>query len=94
VDRPWPRVVSKDEVRLDDWYKGMAPSDELRKWFDHEADKLTEFSIKYKHELKSCDAILQSLKDMGQKKRVALLYGAKDEKHNQAVVLQQVLCDI
>ncbi len=94
VDRLWPRGVSKDKARLDDWCKELAPSDNLRKWFDHDVDKFEEFAKKYKKELKNCESLLTGLKDIAQDKRVTLLYGAKDEAHNQAVVLQQVLCDL
>lgn len=94
VDRLWPRGVSKDDARLDDWCKDLAPSADLRKWFDHDADKFDEFAKKYKKELKDCEPLLTGLKGIAQDKRVTLLYGAKDEAHNQALVLQQVLCDL
>lgn|SRR5690554_2011400 len=93
VDRLWPRGVSKDEARLDEWCKDLAPSDDLRKWFDHDADKFTEFSEKYKNELKDCGDKLNELVTIAKEKRVTLLYGAKDKKHNQAVVLKEVLCE-
>ncbi|KAA3641438.1 MAG: DUF488 domain-containing protein [Proteobacteria bacterium] len=92
VDRLWPRGVSKDVAKLDDWCKDLAPSDDLRKWFDHDPDKFEEFAQKYKKELQGCEAKLDELLDIAKNKRVTLLYGAKDEQHNQAVVLRQVLC--
>lgn len=93
VDRLWPRGVSKEDARLDDWCKELAPSDELRQWFNHDADKFDEFTKKYKKELKDCGEKLDELVKIAKDKRVTLLYGAKDEEHNQAVVLKKVLCD-
>lgn len=89
VDRLWPRGVSKEEAHIDLWLKEIAPSDELREWFGHEVQKWEEFQKKYKAELKSNPALeqLQHLKE----KNVTLLYAAKDEEHNNAVVLQAVL---
>jgi len=93
VDRIWPRGVSKEDARLDEWAKDIAPSEKLRKWFDHEPDKFDEFSEKYRKELKDQNDKLDEIRDMAQEKIVTLLYGAKDEEHNQAVVLAQVLRD-
>lgn len=93
VDRLWPRGISKDDARLDDWCKELAPSDDLRRWFDHDADKFDAFAKKYKKELKDCEDKLDELVNIAKEKRVTLLYGAKDEEHNQAVVLKEVLCD-
>lgn len=88
VDRIWPRGISKDDADLDEWLKDIAPSSDLRKWFDHDPDKFSDFKKKYKDELKDNDAV-KELKDM--KGTVVLLYGAKDEKHNHAVVLKEFL---
>lgn len=93
VDRIWPRGVSKDDAHLNDWCKELAPSDDLREWFDHDVDKFDDFVQKYKKELKDCDDKLDELVDIAKDKRVTLLYGAKDDKHNQAVVLKEVLCE-
>ncbi|HUH27664.1 DUF488 domain-containing protein [Gelidibacter sp.] len=94
IDRIWPRGVSKEDADLDDWNKDLAPSTELRKWFDHDPDKFDDFSFKYKKELKDK---VDALKHLGQKAKdqtVTLLYGAKDETYNQAVVLKEVLENI
>src|SRR5699024_8236365 len=91
VDRIWPRGVSKEEAGLDDWVKEIAPTDELRKWFDHDPDKFDKFKKRYKKELEAHEDTLKELAEKSTKKKLTLLYGAKDEKHNQAVVLKEVL---
>lgn len=88
VDRVWPRGISKEDAKLDEWLKDIAPSTDLRKWFDHDPDKFDDFNKKYKEELKDNDAV-KKLKDM--KGTIVLLYGAKDEEHNHAVVLKEYL---
>lgn len=91
IDRIWPRGVSKESARLDEWLKEIAPSDELRKWFDHKEENFEEFSKKYKEELKNNHQTVEHLLQLIQNKTTTLLYGAKDQKHNQAVVLQEFL---
>lgn len=91
IDRIWPRGVSKEEAKLNDWMKDIAPSDELRKWFDHDPDKFEEFSEKYREELKEKKEILKEIRNIAKKHRVSLLYAAKDEEYNQAVVLKDIL---
>lgn len=88
VDRVWPRGISKEDAKLDEWLKDIAPSTDLRKWFDHDPDKFSDFKKKYKEELKDNDAV-KKLKDM--KGTIVLLYGAKDEKYNHAVVLKEFM---
>ncbi|TDM16843.1 DUF488 family protein [Macrococcoides canis] len=90
VDRVWPRGISKEDADLDEWLKDIAPSSDLRKWFNHDPDKFSDFKKKYKDELKDNDAV-KELKDM--KGTIVLLYGAKDEKHNHAVVLKEFMED-
>lgn len=91
VDRVWPRGVSKEDARLDDWNKDIAPSTDLRKWFDHKEDRFPEFKKKYKKELSKQKEPLKEIASIAKDKQVTLLYGAKDEKHNQAVVLKDYL---
>lgn len=91
VDRIWPRGISKEEANLDEWNKDLAPSTELRKWFDHDPDKFDDFSNKYKKELKDRTDVLKQLSQRAKDQTVTLLYGAKDTDHNQAVVLKKVL---
>ncbi|MEM0518179.1 DUF488 domain-containing protein [Aequorivita flava] len=91
VDRIWPRGVSKEDANLNEWMKEIAPSKELRKWFDHKEERFDEFSKKYKSELKKKDDLVQQLIAKAKDKRITLLYGAKDEKNNQAIVLKEYL---
>ncbi|WOD44801.1 DUF488 domain-containing protein [Hwangdonia lutea] len=91
VDRIWPRGVSKQDAKLDDWNKNIAPSEKLRKWFDHDPDKFEEFEEKYQKELENKSEDLNRIREHAKSKTVTLLYGAKDTKHNQAVVLKTVL---
>lgn len=94
VDKIWPRGVSKEDAQLDEWNKDLAPSDDLRKWFDHDKEKFDEFTKRYKKELEEQQEDLKRIKEMAKDKRVCLLYGAKDEEHNQAVVLKEILEDL
>lgn len=91
VDRLWPRGLTKEKAMIDLWLKEIAPTNELRKWFGHDPKKWEEFQKRYKRELKSQAAHFATLKQEARKGVVTLLYGAKDEEHNQAVVLQKLL---
>lgn len=90
VDRVWPRGIGKDEAQIDWWAKELAPSAELRKWFDHDPAKFQEFATRYRRELEGNES-LPKLEGLMQEGDVTLVYGAKDEKHNQAVVLKELL---
>ncbi len=91
VDRLWPRGVLKEDAQLNDWLKEIAPSTQLRKWFDHKPAKFEVFTEKYTDELEDKFEILRELKNNTKTKTLTLLYGAKDTEHNQAVVLKTVL---
>ena len=94
VDRIWPRGISKDKAKLDLWMKEIAPSTELRKEFNHKPERFEEFKAHYINELKEDDekiAAIEELLRMIEEGKVTLLFGAKDEVHNQAVVLKEVL---
>ena len=91
VDRLWPRGVSKQKAALDDWMKDLAPSTALRQWFGHEPSRWTEFQKRYRAELRQHEAELAQLRALARKQVVTLVYGARDQTHNEAVVLQQVL---
>lgn len=94
VDRLWPRGISKEKANLNGgWLKDIAPSNELRKWFSHIDGKFPEFEKKYKEELKGDlqQKDLAILKEAAKKGTITLVYGAKDEKCNNAVVLKDVL---
>ena len=94
VDRLWPRGISKANAHLDWWCKEVAPSPDLRKWFNHTAEKYPGFVARYQAEL-AANPAYQELKARVQAQLsvqdVILLFGAKDERHNQAVVLKECL---
>jgi uncharacterized protein YeaO (DUF488 family) len=92
VDRLWPRGVKKEEAHLALWLKDVAPSAELRQWFGHDPERFAEFSRRYRAEL-SGNAAIGEIEALLRKGRVTLLYGAKDETHNQAVVLADYLSE-
>jgi uncharacterized protein YeaO (DUF488 family) len=92
VDRLWPRGMKKEAARVDLWMKEIAPSDGLRKWFHHELPNWPEFEKKYRAELAKKKELLAELKKIETEHgTVTLLFGAKDQQHNQAVVLLQLL---
>ncbi|MBV2235614.1 MAG: DUF488 family protein [Sterolibacterium sp.] len=93
VDRLWPRGVSKDQAQLDLWLKEIAPSNELRKWFNHEAEKWPEFAQRYRQELKNNAALAELQALARQHATLTLVFAAKDTLHNQAQVLKQALED-
>lgn len=87
VERLWPRGLTKDKAQVDLWLKEIAPTTELRKWFDHEPAKWTEFKKRYSAELAQNDEQLAQLKKEISTHKATLVYGAKDEEHNAALVL-------
>lgn len=89
VDRLWPRGLTKEKASVDLWLKDIAPSTELRKWFAHDPSKWDEFKQRYLDELKANSEAVQVLKDELKKGPVTLVYAAKDEEHNDALVLQE-----
>ena len=91
VDRLWPRGVSKERAALDLWLKEVAPSSELRVWFDHREDRFKEFEKRYEEELKKNVATMELEKLIHKESTVTLLYGAKDPRINHAIVLQNYL---
>jgi uncharacterized protein YeaO (DUF488 family) len=92
VDRLWPRGMSKENAHVDLWLKDIAPSTELRKWFAHDPKKWTAFKQKYRRELKANSESVKILKQLSKKhSKLSLLYGAKDETHNEALVLAAML---
>ena len=91
VDRLWPRGLSKAKAKVDLWLKDVAPSTELRKWFAHDPAKWTEFKRRYTAELKGHRDQMAIIKQHAEKGPVTLLFGARDEEHNEALVLQHLL---
>ena len=91
VDRIWPRGVSKEQADLAEWNKNIAPSIALRKWFDHKEERFEEFTFKYTEELANQAEELNRINKIAQTKQVTLLYAAKDEHLNQAIILRTIL---
>lgn len=94
VDRLWPRGVSKDAAAIDEWLKDIAPSTELRRWFGHDPEKWDEFARRFRAELAepgpAKDALAQ-LRQLAKTNALTLVFAAKDEAHNNAVVLKALL---
>lgn len=91
VDRIWPRGISKQRAALDDWMKDIAPSTELRKWFGHRSDRWEEFRQAYLEELDQQGEQLAELARLANEETVTLLFAAKDESRNNAVVIREWL---
>ncbi|MFA7684832.1 MAG: DUF488 domain-containing protein [Syntrophales bacterium] len=90
VDRLWPRGIAKIKARIDHWCKDVAPSGELRRWFGHDPEKWQEFEKRYRSELDNNPA-LSELRELSRKGTITLLYAARDQLHNEAVVLKHIL---
>ncbi|MCA1011921.1 DUF488 domain-containing protein [Halobacillus halophilus] len=96
TDRIWPRGISKEDAEIDEWLKSIAPSPELRKWFNHDPAKFDTFTEAYRKEIENnaeAQSKIKELKAIAKDKRLILLFGAKDSKHNHAVVLKEILED-
>ena len=91
VERLWPRGLTKERAAVDLWLKEVSPSPELRKWFGHDPAKWKEFQQRYRAELKDKKDALKLLKEKARAGTVTLVYGARDEEHNGALVLKKVL---
>lgn len=91
IDRLWPRGLTKEKARIDLWLKDIAPSAELREWFGHDPEKWAEFQKRYKQELRANEAVVAQLREQLKAGPATLVFGAKDEIHNDAVVLQSYL---
>ena len=91
IDRLWPRGVSRERARLDDWQKNLSPSAELRQWFGHDPTRFEEFRRRYVEELRSERSALTALRRRARHGTVTLVYSAHDSEHNDAVVLAEIL---
>ena len=91
VDRLWPRGVSRDDARIDEWLRDLAPSTRLRRWFDHDPGRWEEFRRRYRDELSRAGADLETLRKLTERGRVTLVYGARDKRRNNAVVLREII---
>ncbi len=93
VDRIWPRGITKEKARVSKWMPELGPSNELRKFFGHDPAKWEEFRRRYRRELGRAEArnMLDELAAISARGTLTLVYGARDEEHNQAVVIKEVL---
>lgn len=92
IDRLWPRGISREKARLDEWMKDVAPSAELRRWFDHKPERWVQFRERYRAELKGNSAF-EDLRERAGTRTVTLLYGSRNRNLNPAVVLAELLAD-
>ena len=93
IDHVWPRGVSRERARLDEWARELAPGDQVRKWFDHRPDRFAEFRARYRDELMAHPDRVDELRRRATNGRVTVLYAARDREHNNAVVLTELLRD-
>jgi len=91
VDRLWPRGISKERAQVDWWLKEIAPSDELRRWFGHDPSRWQEFQTRYRRELEVQLPLLSELRGLAAGASITLLYAARDQEHNNAVLLRDLL---
>ena len=91
VDRLWPRGLTKDKAAIDHWFKDVAPSTKLRKWFAHDPDRWNEFRRRYSDELNRQPLQLTEIRKLARRGPITLVFGARDELHNDAVVLRDLL---
>jgi uncharacterized protein YeaO (DUF488 family) len=93
VDRLWPRGLSREKAQIDEWFRDIAPSDELRKWFGHKPERWEEFQERYREELRSAEKQQQliDLRSMIRAGTVTLLFASKDGEHNNAIALTGIL---
>jgi uncharacterized protein YeaO (DUF488 family) len=91
VDRLWPRGVKKTDAAIERWMKELSPTTELRKWFGHDPTRWPEFRLRYIEELRKHPEQLEELRSLARQGPVTLVYAARDEAHNDAVVLRDVL---
>jgi uncharacterized protein YeaO (DUF488 family) len=93
VDRVWPRGLTREELALDSWLRDVAPSTELRTWFGHRPERWEEFQRRYREELARAPRreLVDELVAAARREPVTLLFGARDQRHNQAVVIRDVV---
>ena len=91
IDRIWPRGISRAQARLGEWAQELAPSSDLRRWFDHDPARFEEFRRRYSAELAARGDELRELRRRARAGTVTLVYGARDTEHNDAVVLAEIL---
>jgi uncharacterized protein YeaO (DUF488 family) len=93
IDHIWPRGIARERACLDEWARELAPSDQLRKWFDHRPERFAEFRARYRHELVAHAERVGELRRRGTEGRLTILYAARDRDHNNAVVVTELVRD-
>jgi uncharacterized protein YeaO (DUF488 family) len=93
IDHVWPRGVSRERAKLDEWARELAPSDGLRRWFDHDPARFERFRARYREELAGQGGRLEELRRRAGKRPLTIVYAARDREHNNAVVLAELLRD-
>jgi uncharacterized protein YeaO (DUF488 family) len=93
IDHVWPRGISRERAKLDEWARELAPSDELRKWFDHVPERFDEFRARYRRELAVHGDRIEGLRTRANHGPVTIVYAARDREHNNAVVLAELVRD-
>lgn len=91
VDRLWPRGLSKEKAKVDLWLKDVGPSSDLRKWFGHDPQRWSEFKDRYFQELDDKKELVEVIANKAKEGDLVLLYGARDEEHNNAVALKEYI---
>lgn len=94
VERLWPRGLDKAHAEVDEWLKEIAPSTALRQWFAHDPAKWAEFQTRYRAELAQKPELLEQLRQKAKSRKITLVFAARDELHNSALVLKQVLEEV
>lgn len=91
IDHIWPRGMSRERARLDQWARELAPSGELRKWFSHDPERFDQFRARYRDELAEHSEAIEALRERAGRERLTIVYAARDRAHNNAVVLAELL---
>lgn len=91
IDRLWPRGVSRERAAIDEWARELAPSADLRRWVGHDPARFEDFGHRYLAELEAQRPKLEEVRERARHGRLTLVYGARDERHNDAVVLAGLL---
>ena len=91
IDRLWPRGIKKEDAHIDKWMKDIAPSHQLRKWFNHEPEKWKVFCDRYLTEISKAEVLKELIADMSKHKTIILVYASKEERFNNAVFLRELL---
>ena len=91
IDRLWPRGITKERAAIDQWMKDISPSTELRKWFGHDPARWDEFRRRYSREVHQHAKLLDQLRSLAREGPITLVYSARDEKHNDAIELRELI---